>query len=1021
MTRTLALLIVTVVSFAAAAEDYTVTRFAGAAADTGAGYRDGTGSVARFNEPVGIAVGAAGHLYVADRGNNTIRRIGADGVVTTVAGRPGQSGFVNGRGGEARFGSTHTIAVDSQGNVYVPDAQNDAVRRISAEGVVSTFATFPFASSPYGVAVDGLGNVFVMDVRGIHKFTPSGGSSSLVVPGSSFTFPSGFMTIGAAGEIFFTDGHFLRKVTPAGAVTTVAEIGGFPRGLAIDGSGNFIVALVGDRRIVKVTETGTVTNLAGGGFGGSVDGDAAAASFDSPMGLAVNAAGDVFVCDLVTAVIRRIAPSGVVSTIAGTPHVRPASSTEGDLDTATFAQPTDVAADSLGNRYVADGASIRKITPDGQVTTLAGSAHNPGTADGLGSAARFRHYVAGLAVDSAGNVYATDHYAHTIRKITPSGLVTTYAGFPDEAGTQDGQGTGARFFEPMDLTLDPSGNLYVTDYGSNVIRKITPAGMVTTIAGLAGAAGTSNGTGASARFDHPAGIGLDSSGNLYVADMFNRTIRKITTEHVVTTFAGAPGQGATIDGNGSSARFSLPWSLEVDANDTIWVYDRNALRRITTSADVSTAAGSQTSRANVEGTGPLVRFYDVSGMGTDAEGNLFLASQSAATIVRARPPGIDDAAMASSLNPAIHTAVTLGMTDDVAQQWTWSIVRRPPGSSAQLSSTTANAVTFTPDVADLFTIQVRAEGPAGIRYSTVDIVPSEDCEPLKSVTASIDEEEICSSNPPQAVVHAVGGVASIQWGWRATPAGATHAISGATSATYAPTAADLGDPGPKYLVATVTSSCGVPVASNPVQVTVPPTPAISASSGVYANSTNNFASVLDAGAGTTYAWSITNGTITSGQGTRSIRYTAGAFGEVTLGITVNNGCEVNGQVYVPVIARPAGASLLYLVTPCRVIDTRGNPVADGATRTLTIGGLCNVPVGATAIALNVTAVAPAATGYAALYPSNVAWPGSSTINYRAARTRANNAIVAVAPDGTINLRNVGATTDFIIDVTGYFQ
>jgi sugar lactone lactonase YvrE len=315
---------------------------------------------------------------------------------------------------------------------------------------------------------------------------------------------------GAAGEI---DGP--------GTVATFSS----PEGVAVDASGNIYVADYGNDKIRKITSTGVVSTLAGIDAFGSDDGPVATATFNLPMDVAVDASGNVYVADYNNNKIRKITWSGIVSTLAGS-GVQ--GSTDGTGAAATFHLPTGVAVDASGNVYVADSESnkIRKITPGGVVTTLAGSG-SAGNADGSGAAASFNN-PRGVTVDAFGNIYVADHGNHKIRKITPAGTVSTLAG-SGTLGSTDGIGTAASFRFPHSVAVDVFGNVYVADKSNNKIRKITKAGVVSTLSG-SGSSGAADGTGTAASFDQPAGIAVDVSGNIYVADTQNKKIRKIIAQ-----------------------------------------------------------------------------------------------------------------------------------------------------------------------------------------------------------------------------------------------------------------------------------------------------------------------------------------------------------------------------------------------------------------------------------------------------------------------------------------------------------
>ena len=270
----------------------------------------------------------------------------------------------------------------------------------------------------------------------------------------------------------------------------------------------------------------TVSTLAGSGTSGSSNGQGEAAGFNRPTGVVVDSSGSVFVVDNHNHLIRRIDSSGNVTTLAGT--AGRAGFTDAQGTEARFNKPSSAAVDSLGNIYVADidNHLIRKIDSSGNVTTLAGTAGSSGSENGKGIEARFNK-PSGVAVDSSGNVYVADRSNHLIRRIDLSGNVTTLAGKAGSAGSTNGQGTSATFNQPTGLAVDSSGSLYVADYNNHLIRRIDSSGNVITLAG-SGSAGFADGQGSAAKFNFPTGVAADSSGNVYVADFDNHRIRKLS-------------------------------------------------------------------------------------------------------------------------------------------------------------------------------------------------------------------------------------------------------------------------------------------------------------------------------------------------------------------------------------------------------------------------------------------------------------------------------------------------------------
>lgn len=267
---------------------------------------------------------------------------------------------------------------------------------------------------------------------------------------------------------------------------------------------------------------------------------------------------------------------------------------DGPLADAKFSAPTNLVRDAAGNIYVTDrdNARIRKITPAGVVSTFAGGPSYDWI-DGTGTAARF-YSPYGLAIDGSGNLFVGEYHNQTIRKITTAGVVTTLAGNPGQPGYLDGTGLTAKFNQPVGPVVDGSGNVFVADYLNNRIRKITPAGVVTTFAG-SGTAALVNGTGTAASFQGPFALAYAPTGDMVVADYLNHTIRMVTPSGVVTTLAGN-GTSGFVNGTGSAARFNRPAQMVIDPGGTIYVCDalNNSVRKVTSSGDVFTVAGNGT-------------------------------------------------------------------------------------------------------------------------------------------------------------------------------------------------------------------------------------------------------------------------------------------------------------------------------------------------------------------------------------------------------------------------------------------
>lgn len=329
------------------------------------------------------------------------------------------------------------------------------------------------------------------------------------------------------------------------------------------------VVLVVDTPLAIVTFAGQA------GTSGRADGIGSAAHFNAPADIAVDSSGNAYVTDTGNNTVRMITPAGVVTTLAGQPGVSGSNDGSGS---ALFNHPTGVAVDNAGSAYIADtdNNTIRKLViASGAVTTLAGQAGVTGSADGTRTAATFDG-PSGIAVDSTGNLYVSDTLNHTIREITPAGVVTTIAGSAGLSGFADAAGSAARFHGPQGLALDTSGDLFVADTNNNAIRRLVLAtGAVSTVAGQSGVAGSTDGANSQAQFHFPSGIALDLEGNLYVADTDNHALRAITPSGAVNTLAGLAGTSGSADGIGTAARFAFPTGVAVNNAGDVFVADTN--------------------------------------------------------------------------------------------------------------------------------------------------------------------------------------------------------------------------------------------------------------------------------------------------------------------------------------------------------------------------------------------------------------------------------------------------------------
>ena len=667
----------TVAAVAQSSTSYRIDTFAG----TRAVRDNGPAINARLWDPAGVAVDGAGNLYIADRDNNRIRKVDSAGVITTVAGT-GRSGF-GGDGGpatEAQLDFPSSVALDGAGNLFIADMGNNRIRKVGASGTISTVAGTGRSgfggdgasaiqtrlNRPSSVALDGAGNLYIADRDNfrIRKVDSAGTISTVAGTGergfdgdgasavqARLSRPFG-VAVDGAGNVFIADegNNRIRKVDSAGTISTVAGTGEFgvggdgasavqarlsrPNDVAVDGAGNVFIADRDNFRIRKVDPAGTISTVAGTGVQGySGDGGPAVdARLWSPSSVAVDGAGNLFFADSGNDRIRKVDSAGTITTVAGTGEFGDG----GPAVNARLYRPSGVALDGTGNVFIADSFNdrIRKVDDTGTISTVAGTGRTGFGGDG-GPAVNARLYrPSGVAVDGAGNLYIADSFNDRIRKMDTSGTISTVAGTERSGFGGDGaSAVQARLSRPSGVAVDGAGNLYIADMSNNRIRKVDSAGVISTVAGT-GRSGF-GGDGASAvqaRLSRPSGVAVDGAGNLYIADMSNNRIRKVDTSGTISTVAGT-GEGSFggFSGDGGpavNAQLRSPAGVAVDGAGNIYTADRDnfRIRKVDSAGVITTVAGTGVRGYSGDG-GPVsqAQLSNPEGVTVDGAGNIYIA------------------------------------------------------------------------------------------------------------------------------------------------------------------------------------------------------------------------------------------------------------------------------------------------------------------------------------------------------------------------------------------------------------
>lgn len=581
----------------------------------------GPATSAALNDPRALAVDGAGNVFIADTLNHCIRKVSRDGIITTIAGSgaPGFSGD-GGPASAARLAFPQGLALDAAGNLYVSDSSNFRVRRIGPDGIITTIAGTGLRGSsgdggpavaamlagPAHLAVDAQGNVLIADpsANRIRRVSAGGvittvaGTGTLGFSGdggpatsAALAFPRG-VAVDAGGNIYIPDdsNNRIRRVNAQGIISTIAgftfgfsgdggpavraELGS-PGAVAVDSDGSVLVADSRNHRIRRIGLDGTINTVAGGGsrfFGDG--GPATSAALDVPNGVALDAAGNLIIADEYNHRIRKVTPEGVITTVAGN-GVPGLAGDGGPATEASLKQPRDVAVDPAGNIYIADALNhrVRRISTDGNITTVAGTSLGFSGDGGPATQARLA-YPDALAVDSSGNLYISDVGNARIRKVS-QGTIQTIAGTGRRDFTGDGgPATSASHSSVRGLVVAPSGELFLADTSNDRIRRIALDGTINTVAGT-GTRGFSGdgGPATSAAINGPEGLALDAAGNLYFADWGNSRIRRLSTDGRIGTIAGSIFGFGGDGGSPTQASLRLPRAVALDGSGNVYISD----------------------------------------------------------------------------------------------------------------------------------------------------------------------------------------------------------------------------------------------------------------------------------------------------------------------------------------------------------------------------------------------------------------------------------------------------------------
>ena len=958
--------------------------------------------------PMGTAVGPDGDLYIADAIASKVRRVDAGtGIISTFAGT-GSFGST-GDGGPAVAAKLHGpsgVAVAADGRVYIADTTNHRIRYVDTTGDIHTIAgtgiagnngdagsaTSATLNGPTDVVLNASNEVVILDA-GNHRVRKINGANQMAAV-------AGTGTKGFVGD---------------GAAATAAQLD-TPGDIAFDAN-ELLIADTGNRRIRKVTAGGTISTIAGSGASASAGDGGPPTMAGLPRPSAVDReSGVLYIGDTVTHTIRKVS-GGVIDTIAGNGYEQ----FSGDGGQATAAQTEGVSGlvyAPNGDLYFADtwNGRVRRRATTGLVTTVVGGGLQiEGAVPALDA---FLGFPNDLAMDRAGNIFIAEHGSHRIRRWNATtGLVTVVAGTGEYGFSGDGgPATSAKLSGPRGIEVDTDGTLYIADSANNRIRRVTPGGTISTVAGNGTEAfGGDGGSAVAASFDHPADMLVDGRGGLIVADTQNNRVRRILPDGVVVTIAGIGTTSNSGDGGfATDAGLDSPRGLALDAVGNLFVGAYSKVRMINPFGLISLKAG--TGATGFSGDGGLAvnaKFTTIWSVALSPAGDLAVADYNAARIRRINGLGTTGATY-HALTPSRILDSRDG-TGGYATPWN-------AGTTRHVTVAGVGGVPATSVTSVVLNITV-AGGTAG---SHLTVWPKGAPQPLASnlnwpagdtrpnlVTVKLGDAGKVSVFNNSGNVHVIADVV----GWfdnaysaqgdsftALTPARVLDSRdgTGSYSTPWGPAATRS---------VTIKGEGGVPEAATAVvmNVTVTNTTAASHLTVWPAGTTKPVASNLNWPSGATRPNLVT--------------VKIGSNGKVAM---FNNAGTAHVIADVVGYYSTAGDQF-FTMTPYRTLDTRDGTggvsgvVGPGVTKSVKVTGRAGVSFLATAVVLNVTVTSATAGSHLTVWPGGAAKPTASNLNWETGQTVPNLVVVKVGSGGTINVFNNSGNVHVIADVVGWYQ